>query len=76
MFGAGSVLTARKTWWDFAVDVSGPAENPVGTDHTFTLTVLFSDGMSASGPSRAGHDDDVLVERAGGVGRGHQSQYL
>jgi hypothetical protein len=43
-FGTGSVLTARKTWWDFAVDVSGPAENPVGTDHIFTLTVRFSDG--------------------------------
>src|SRR5262249_45104761 len=62
---------ARKTWWDFAVDVSGPAENPVGTDHTFTLTVLFSDGSalgfrpvsagttmtySWSGPSGAAED--------------------
>jgi hypothetical protein len=43
-FGAGSVLTGRKTWLDFAVDVSGAAENPVGTDHTFTLLVRFSDG--------------------------------
>jgi hypothetical protein len=47
-FGAGSVLTARKTWWDFAVDVSGPAENPVGTNHTFTLTVRFSDGGASA----------------------------
>src|SRR5262249_18488896 len=39
-----SNLSASKTWWDFAVDVSGPAENPLGTDHTFRLTVTFSDG--------------------------------
>ncbi len=45
MFGLGSNLSASKTWWDFAVDVSGPAENPVGTDHTFTLTVQYTDGF-------------------------------
>jgi hypothetical protein len=44
-FNPTSVLSATKTWWDFAVDVSGPAENPVGTDHTFILTVTFSDGF-------------------------------
>jgi hypothetical protein len=44
-FGTGSVLSASKTWWDFTVDVSGPAENPVGTDHTFNLTVRHTDGF-------------------------------
>jgi hypothetical protein len=39
-----SILTAQKTWWDFTVDVQGPAENPLGTNHGFTLTVRYSDG--------------------------------
>jgi fimbrial isopeptide formation D2 family protein len=53
-FGFGANLTASKTWWDFAVDVSGPSENPVGTDHTFIATVRFSDGISGFQPVATG----------------------
>ena len=53
-FGTGSVVEATKTWWDFTVDVDGPAENPVGEDHTFTVTVQYSDDGAAFQPVAEG----------------------
>ena len=68
--------TARKTWWDFTVDVDGPAENPVGTDHTFTLTVRYSEGGPGGfQPVSPGTTLTYSWSGPTGIGRGHDAEH-
>jgi hypothetical protein len=36
--------SATKTWWDYRATIDGDSTNPVGEEHTFTVTVERTDG--------------------------------
>lgn len=47
-YDEGHEPSATKTWWDYRATVDGDSTNPVGEDHTFTVTVERNDGSGWS----------------------------